>query len=184
MAQGRQIDLATEADIPRILEISNWAAANTPHHFATQPEPLDQWLSAWRQTRAVHPWLVAREDGRVVGFAKSSPQHARQAYNWTAATSVYIDPAHHGRGLGTALYGALIPLLRAQGYATLLAGITVGNKPSERLHLKAGFKLCATYHRAGWKWGAWHDVAWYELHLNESNEPPSPVRPVAEVFDA
>jgi L-amino acid N-acyltransferase YncA len=181
VAQRLRIDLAIEADIPRILEISNWAAVNTTHHFATQPEPLQQWLETWRRTQAMYPWLVARREGAIIGWAKAGPHNARQAYAWTADLSVYVAPESHGQGAGTALYSALIPILRAQGYVTLIAGVTAGNKASERLHKKAGFKQCATYHRAGWKSGAWHDVNYYEMHLQPEGQAPQAVRPVASV---
>jgi phosphinothricin acetyltransferase len=178
-----RIDLATERDVPRIVDISNWAALHTPANFATRPEPLEPWAEAWRRTCAQHPWLVARgEDGTVVGFAKSGPHRGRCAYDWTAELTVYLDPSVHGRGLGTALYGALIPILDAQGYVTLLAGITSGHEPSERLHARMGFVRCATYHRVGWKFGRWWDVGYWERHLRGADHVPGPVRAVADVF--
>lgn len=177
-----RIELAREADLPRILELSNWAAEHTAANFATQPEPLAQWVEAWRETAAAHPWLVARgEGGEVAGFAKSSPHRSRAAYNWSVELSVYIDPQWHGRGLGRALYDVLIPLLRAQGYMTALAGIVGGHEASERLHAKAGFVRCATFHCMGWKFDRWHDVGYWELQLQPLGEAPRPIRPVAEV---
>src|SRR5262249_28495969 len=159
------IDLAQECDVPRVLELSNWAAEHTPANFATKPESLERWIESWRRTSRFHPWLVARSEQSVLGFAKSSPHRKREAYDWSAEVSVYIDPNFHGKGIGTALYGTLIPILRAQGYVTLLAGITDGHEPSERLHTKAGFVRCGTFHRIGWKFGRWHDVGYWELHL-------------------
>ncbi len=176
------IRLAELADLPRIVELSNRAAAETTANFATSPEPVEQWSVAWRETSAMHPWLVACADADVIGFAKSSPHRSRGAYAWTAEVTVYIDPAHHGGGVGTALYARLIPLLRDQGYVTLLAGITAGHTASERLHARAGFVRCGTFHRAGWKFGAWHDVGYWELHLQPPDHVPAPPRPVAEVL--
>lgn len=173
-----QIVLATEADVPRIVALSNWAAAHTAANFATRPEPVETWLELWRRTHHRHPWLVARDGDEVIGFAKTSPHKAREAYAWTAEVSVYIDERAHGRGLGTALYRALIPMVTAQGYVTLLAGITAGHVASERLHARFGFTRCGTFHRAGWKLGAWHDVGWWELHLQPPGAPPRPVTPV------
>ncbi|HTM20762.1 MAG TPA: GNAT family N-acetyltransferase [Kofleriaceae bacterium] len=176
------IELAELADLPRIVELSNRAAAETTANFATAPEPVDEWTATWRNTATFHAWLVARVDGQVAGFARSGPHRSRGAYAWIVEMSVYIDPAHHGRGVGTALYGRLVPLLRAQGYVTLLAGITAGHVASERLHQRAGFVRCGTFHRAGWKFGAWHDVGYWELHLQPPDHVPSPPRPVAEVW--
>jgi phosphinothricin acetyltransferase len=176
------IALAAVDDLPRIVELSNRAAADTTANFATAPEPVDEWVATWRRTADLHPWLVARADGRVVGFARSGPHRSRGAYAWMVEMSVYIDPDHHGRGIGTALYATLIPLLRAQGYVTLLAGITAGHTASERLHQRYGFVRCGTFHRAGWKFDGWHDVGYWELDLRPGDAPPAPVRPVAEVW--
>lgn len=184
------ITLASEADVPGMLALSNWAAAHTSANFATEPEPLSAWSESFRGTRASHPWLVVHGEGhgggsdgaRVLGFAKGSPHRSRGAYRFSAEVSVYIDPSHHGRGLGRALYRVLIPLLRAQGYVTLLAGITTGNPASERLHAAFGFGLCGTYHRIGWKDGRWHDVGYFELHLVDGRLPPAELRTVEEVW--
>jgi phosphinothricin acetyltransferase len=177
------ITLAEEADIPAIVAISNWAAEHTPANFATAPETDAAWLASFRDTRAMYPWLVEREsDGRVAGFAKAGPHRARGAYRWTVEMTVYVDPERHGRGVGNRLYTRLIPILRDQGYVTLLAGITPPNPASIGLHEKHGFVACGTYHRAGWKFGRWHDVAYFELQLLPPAAPPRDLRPVAEVY--
>ena len=177
-----EIHLARREDVPRIVEISNWAAANTTANFAVQPEPLEHWIEQFDQTSATHPWLVAKRGDEVIGFAKASPHRSRCAYDWTAEVSVYVAPEHHGRGVGKALYEALIPLLRKQGFVTLLAGITSGHSASEKLHARAGFILCGTFSRVGWKFGRWHDVGYWELHLDDGEKPPGALRRVSEVW--
>jgi phosphinothricin acetyltransferase len=172
------IELARPGDLGRIADLANRAAQTGVANFATEPEPLAHWQREWAATSEYHPWLVARAGGRAIGFAKSSPHRARGAYGWTAELSVYIDEAWHGRGIGTALYRVLIPLLRAQGFVTLLAGITAGQVASERLHERAGFVRCGTFHRAGWKHGAWLDVTYWELDLQPGSGAPGPIQRV------
>lgn len=179
------IRLAGRADLGAIVGLSNWAALNTPANFATEPESEGAWAATWEATRDQHPWLVAVDaaDGaRVLGFAKSGPHRARGAYAWTAEVSVYVEPTAFGRGIGAALYARFIPLLRAQGYRMLIAGITTPNPASVRLHEKFGFVRCGTYHRVGWKFGSWHDVGYWEAHLTPADEPPQPLRSVADVW--
>jgi L-amino acid N-acyltransferase YncA len=177
------VDMAKEGDLPAILALTNAAAERSTANFATEPETLFEWTESWRKTATAYPWLVARTgDGGVAGFAKASPHRARGAYRWTAEVSVYVAPKQHGAGIGTILYRHLVPVLRAQGYVTLLAGITPPNPPSERLHALVGFVRCGTYHRAGWKFGAWQDVGYWELHLVPEHAPPRDVRPVALVW--
>ncbi|HTE55909.1 MAG TPA: GNAT family N-acetyltransferase [Kofleriaceae bacterium] len=177
------IELARAGDLERITSLVNRAGETGTANFATSPEPLEQWIDEWEKTSSTHPWLVARSSGDVLGFAKASAHRARGAYRWTAEVSIYIDEERRARGLGTALYGVLIPFLGAQGFVTLLAGITAGHTASERLHARAGFIRCGTFHRAGWKMGGWHDVGYWELQLGGGLEP-APVRGVAEVWEA
>ena len=178
------IELALAGDIARIAELANRAAETGTANFAIQPEPVAEWQEAWETTRARHPWLVARSAGKVLGFARSSPHRARGAYRWTAEMTVYIDEEWHGRRIGSSLYAVLIPLLDAQGYALLLAGITAGHAASERLHAAAGFTRCGTFHRAGWKLGGWHDVGYWELVLQKGAGAPAEVRGVDETWAA
>jgi phosphinothricin acetyltransferase len=177
-----RIVLASANDLPAILRLANLAAETTAANFATEPEPLDEWQRAWTDTREMYPWLVTRDGGSVVGFAKASPHRSRGAYRWTAEVTVYVEPELHGRRLGSALYGALVPLLREQGYVTLLAGITTPNPASERLHAAFGFARCGIHRRAGWKFGRWHDVGYWELHLSPEGRAPEPIRRVAQVW--
>jgi phosphinothricin acetyltransferase len=182
------IHLATRDDIPAILDISNWAALNTPANFAIEPEALDSWLASFDQIHMMFPWLVATDAdssnsaGAITGFAKASPHRNRCAYAWSAETTVYVHPEHVGRGVGTALYGKLIAILRAQGYATLTAGITTPNPASERLHTAFGFKRIGAFERIGWKFNRWHDVSYWQLMLSAGGPPPLRIKPVAEVW--
>jgi phosphinothricin acetyltransferase len=177
------IRLATRDDLPTILDISNWAALNTPANFAIEPETLQSWQQSYDTTHTMFPWLVACDgDLAVIGFAKASPHKGRCAYAWTAEVSVYIHPNYHGRGLGTALYGALIPMLKSQGYVTLLAGITTPNPSSEKLHASVGFMRIGAFERVGWKFGRWHNVSYHELFLTTADTPPGRIRPVSEVL--
>jgi phosphinothricin acetyltransferase len=175
---------ARAGDVPAMLAVSNWAALHTAANFAVEPEPLDMWQQLFHSTKQRYPWLVAegQDGGPVLGFAKAGPHKSRCAYGWTAELSVYVDPSAHGQGIGTALYGCLIPVLRQQGFLTLLAGITSPNPASERLHGVFGFSRCATFHRAGYKFGRFHDVGYWELHLSTWEGPPGELMDSAQAF--
>lgn len=201
------ICLARFDDLPAILVISNWAAKHTAANFAVEPETLQSWQQDWRDTHEMYPWFVAVDKpsppaplpmaegsetlpltpslggrGNVVGFAKAAPWKGRCAYHWTAEVTVYVHPDHHGQGIAASLYKALIPTLKAQGYHTLLGGITAPNPASVRLHESFGFRRVACFERVGWKFGKWHDVGYWEVVLAEQQPPPERVRPVDEVF--
>ena len=176
------IRLATVEDLPAIVGLANWAAAHTTANFALEPESVDEWRATYLRTERLHAWLVAVDAGEVVGFAKTSPLRSRAAYDWTAETTIYLRDSHFGRGLGTQLYTRLLAIAAAQGYVALLAGITAGHAASEALHRKLGFQKVAHFARLGWKFGAWHDVGYWELLLADE-APPRPILPVATVLE-
>lgn len=133
-----------------------------------------------------HPWLVVdgthddseggRADG-VAGYAYAGRFSGRPAYDWSVETSIYMAEPARGRGLGRALYAALLAVLDAQGYRQAMAGIALPNPASIRVHEAAGFTPVGVYRAAGWKFGAWHDVGWWQRSLGASDAAPEP--PVA-----
>jgi L-amino acid N-acyltransferase YncA len=125
----------------------------------------------------VAPWLVAVEGGEVVGYAYASRHRERAAYQWAVDVGVYLRADRVRRGLGRALYGVLLPLLRLQGFCTAHAGITLPNAGSVGLHEALGFRPVGVYPAVGWKLGAWHDVGWWRLPLQD--RPPSPAPPLS-----
>ena len=118
-----------------------------------------------RRMATAHAWLVAEEDGEIVGYAYGSPHHERAAYRWAADVAIYIAPSHQRRGLGRRLYTDLFAMLREQGLRMLCAGLTMPNAGSDGLHRSMGFEEVGVYRKIGWKDGAWHDVRWYQLDL-------------------
>jgi phosphinothricin acetyltransferase len=128
-----------------------------------------------------HPWLVAEEDGEVVGYAYACPFQERAAYRWSAGVSVYVAAERLGRGLGRALYEELFARLRRQGFQVACAGITLPNDASVGLHERLGFVAVGVNRRIGWKRGAWRDVGWWQLELVPAGDgapaEPSPPEP-------
>jgi L-amino acid N-acyltransferase YncA len=129
---------------------------------------------------AAYAWLVAVDDGRVIGYAYGTGHREREAYRWAADVTVYIDAAHHRAGVGRALYSVLFERLRAAGLWTLCAGITQPNDASNALHRSMGFTPVGTFRRIGWKAGAWQDVLWLELDLRPGEDGPPPAE--LEIF--
>lgn len=134
-----------------------------------------------RRISLTHPWLVAELDGAVAGFAYGSQHRERAAYRWAADVAVYLDRSHRRRGIGRALYGALLALLERQGIRIACAGITLPNDASVALHKACGFEPVGVYRRIGWKAGTWRDVGWWQLELAPATdaapaEPETPQR--------
>ena len=114
-------------------------------------------------------------------MAASSAMRMRAAYQWDAELSIYLDPAHTGRGVGRALYSALMQLLQAQGLKNVYGKITVPNAQSEALHRSLGFACLGVYRQTGYKNGRWHDVALYEKRIAPCTPAPAPPVALAQV---
>jgi L-amino acid N-acyltransferase YncA len=128
-----------------------------------------------------HAWVVAEVGGDVKGYAYAAPHATRDAYRWACSTAVYVKGDSLGRGIGPALYGALLERVAARGYLTATAGITLPNERSVSMHEKFGFREAARYRRIGYKLGAWHDVIWMQRDLVAEGTdfpvpPPEPGR--------
>ena len=121
---------------------------------------------------ASHVWLVAEENGEVIGYAYAARFHQRAAYRWSAEASIYLAPAARGRGIGTGLLTELLERLRAMGFVNVFGGTALPNPASERLLDAFGFKKVAHWEHVGFKLGAWHDVSWRQLTLQEPTVPP------------
>ena len=136
------------------------------------PPDAAQMAARIESASRAHAWLLVERGGVVEGYAYGGPMHTRAAYRWSCEVSVYLDRGSRGEGLGRALYDALLPALAARGFRTAVAGMTLPNAASERLHRSVGFEPVGVYRRIGYKLGAWHDVAWVQCALGEGPDPP------------
>lgn len=176
--QEKRIRLASNADAEELLAIYAPYVRDTAISF--ECEVVSPAVFAQRIERICreYPYLVCIADDQIVGYAYARRQMARAAYEWNAELSVYLAPAFTGRGIGRALYGALMALLRLQQVHTVYGGVTLPNPASERLHLSLGFRRLGVYHRTGYKCGKWHDVAWFEKQILPYLADPLPFRPI------
>jgi L-amino acid N-acyltransferase YncA len=110
-------------------------------------------------------FLVTEGDGRVAGFAATSPYSEREAYAGIAECSVYVAPELRGRGLGSALLDALAVEAERQGLHKLVGKLFVGNEASARLVAGCGFRVVGTHERHGQLEGEWRDVILVERIL-------------------
>lgn len=156
--------------------------AGSPVSFEEAEPSSADFAARIARIAATHPYLVCERDGRIAGFAYGAPHRERAAYRWAADVSVYVDPAQQRRGIGRALYEALLARLRAQRFHVACAGITLPNAASVGLHESLGFELVGIYRGIGWKAGAWRDVGWWQLRLSAptgDTPPPEPLPPVS-----
>ena len=94
------------------------------------------------------------------------------AYRFSCEVSVYVERGRRRTGSGRLLYEALLERLVARGYRMAVAGMTLPNEESAGLHRAMGFESVGVYRRIGWKFGAWHDVAWMQRAIGVEGDPP------------
>jgi phosphinothricin acetyltransferase len=167
---------ATPDDAAACAAVYRPYVTGTAVSFETRAPTTAEMARRIAQAQDRHAWLVHEEAGRVLGYAYGVPYLAREAYRWSTAVSVYLHADAHGRGLGRALYTALLDRLAARGYRMALAGITLPNEASEALHRALGFEPIGVHRRVGWKQGRWRDVLWTQRPLGDDDDPPAEPR--------
>lgn len=169
------IRLAGEADADQIASIYRPYVEQSRISF--EEEAPDATEIAKRMSGPIHPWLVAQDGGRIVGYASTSPMRDRAAYRWSVETGIYLAPESQGRGLGRKLLAAHLGLLERQGFVTIVAGIALPNDASVALHEKLGFTLSGIERGVGYKLGEWVDVGRWQKDLALRDATPTEPRP-------
>jgi len=157
-----------------ILAIFNEAIANSTALYDYKlrtPQDMVDWFDG--KARKHYPVLgIENESGELMGFASYGKFRERPAYKYTVEHSVYVDVRFRGRGVGRKLLEAIIVEAEIQDYHVLVGGIDASNAVSIKLHESLGFTACGIVHQAGYKFGRWLDLAFYQLILKT---PASPV---------
>ncbi len=149
---------------------------DTAISFELEPPTAEEMAERVAATLPTYPWLVWEAEGRAVGYVYAGRHAPRAAYRWSAEVTAYVAPAFHRKGLATILYAALFDILRRQGFHAVFAGVTLPNPPSVGLHEAVGMAPVGVYREAGFKFGAWRDVGWWGMTLDDGEgEPAEPI---------
>lgn len=156
-----------------ILAIFNEAIANSTALYDYRPRTpamMEAWFAA--KAQGDYPVIGAVDPaGELMGFASYGPFRAWPAYRYSVEHSVYVDRRFRGRGLGKTLLQEAVRAATAQDYHMMIGGIDAANQASIALHLSLGFSHCASIKQAGYKFGRWLDLEFYQLIL------PTPLQP-------
>lgn len=82
---------------------------------------------------------------------------------------MHID--HRRKGLGYALLQRLIDKAIEQQYHVMIGGIDTANQGSILLHERLGFVHAGTIQQAGFKFGRWLDLGFYQRLLDTPANP-------------
>jgi len=154
---------ATNDDVRAIVGIYNWAVNQTFATIDSEPlsteEAADWWETHARRSRLV----VATDDSGVIGWARLFPWKQRGID--VVEDLVYVDPVHHGRGIGRALLTELIKQATGLGYRTIVATVATDNRSGLQLHEKLGFESVGTIRNAANKFDRWMDITLMQRSL-------------------
>jgi L-amino acid N-acyltransferase YncA len=157
---------ATANDSEALARIYNYYVRETIVTFEEEEISSQQMAARIEDVAgAALPWLLAEDQGVIVGYASASKWKVRSAYRFSVETTIYLDPERFGKGIGTRLYRELLSLLRPRSIHSVIGGIALPNAASVALHESLGFAKVAHFKEVGFKFGRWVDVGYWQLTL-------------------
>jgi phosphinothricin acetyltransferase len=155
---------ARSEDAGQIAEIYNHYVKTSTITFEEEPVSHSDMAVRMQEIQTLsYPWLVATISSDVIGFAYAGKWKARAAYRHSTEITVYVRAGQERCGVGSALYGQLLPALRSLGVHAVIGGVALPNDASVRLHEKFGFQKCAHFREVGFKFNRWIDVAYWQI---------------------
>ena len=160
---------ATPDDAKALLDIYEYYVKETAITFEYDVPSEEEFRGRIEKTLQKYPYIVAVEDGRIVGYAYASSFKEREAYKYCVETTIYIDKDLRRSGIGRALYLELEKQLKAQGILNLNACIGYPEVEDEHLtfdsvkfHEKLGYSMVGEFHKCGYKFDRWYNMVWME----------------------
>jgi phosphinothricin acetyltransferase len=158
---------AEDRDLDSIFRIRNDVIQTSDAILEDEPWPAEKRQSWWDSREKNLPCivLVDASDG-VQGYAILAYYGDRSGYRVTGEVSIHLDPSARGRGYGKLLFQALIAAGKEFGFHSLMSRITAKNQGSIRMHESAGFRQVGYFPEVARKFGAYVDVAVYQLRFD------------------
>lgn len=159
---------ATVDDLPAVAAIYTHYTLKTTTTFNIEVRSPREWRDRFQAHVVDGPYLllVAVDGDGVVGFVETQRFRPKAAYDRSVEISVYISPDAVSRGVGARLFEELLSRLEADArFHRAFSIIALPNAASIALHERFGFVHRGTLTEAGYKFGQYLDVAYYERAL-------------------
>lgn len=188
MSNGVSIRFARPEDAAALVDIYAPYVLETAITFEYEVPSPEEFRARMENIQRRYPYLVAERDGAIAGYAYAGGFVGRAAYDWSVETTIYLRRDARGRGLGRALYEALEAALREMGVTNLNACIGYPAEEDARLtknsaefHGHLGYAMVGEFHKCGYKFGRWYNMAWMEKLIGEHPAAPAAVKNVNDI---
>lgn len=161
-----------EKDSKQISEIEGYYIENTEITYLEVKRTEKEIKYEIEKVEEILPWLVAEEEGKILGYAYASKYRLRPAYRWDCEFSVYLAKDALGCGLGRKFYGVLLEIVKGLGYINVFGVLNMPNQRSEALHEGFGFEKIGYEKGTAYKNGKWLDIAVFQKRLTNSWDKP------------
>lgn len=169
---------ATIDDAEAILKIYQYYILHTAISFEYQVPALEEFENRIRNTIKKYPYFVAEKNKKIVGYTYAGPFIHRAAYDWSAETTIYLEPGITKCGIGRTLYETLECALKEMGILNLYACIGYPsekddeyiNKNSAEFHKHLGFKKTGEFYKCGYKFNRWYNMIWMEKIIGKHED--------------
>ena len=172
MSEAPIIRPSRDEDLAAITAIYGYHVLHGVASFEEAPPPLAE--MARRRADILGrglPYLIAEQNGRVVGYCYAGPFRPRIGYRYSLEDSIYIEERQRGRGIGRALLAPLLERCTELGYRQMIAVIGGSETvASIRLHEALGFRQAGTFNAIGFKFGRWIDTVLMQRALGAGSE--------------
>lgn len=177
------IEDISEKDIEQALSIYNYYVKNTAITFDYNIQTIDDFKAKVKEISKKYPYLVAKENNKVVGYAYAGPFVGRDAYNHSCELTIYLDNKEKGRGVGKKLYSKMEQILRQMGIMNLYSCIAYPDKDDEYLtsnsrdfHKHLGFTQVGYFNKCGYKFNRFYNMVWMEKIIKNPKDKVKVIR--------
>lgn len=177
------------SDAERLLEIYAPYIEHTAITFEYEVPMVEEFRTRIAHTLEKYPYIVAEQNGYIMGYAYAGSFKGRAAYNWSVETSIYVEQSIQHHGIGGKLYTGLEKILKEMNILNLNACIGYPKAEDEYLtrnsvefHEHMGYRMVGRFHDSGYKFGRWYDMVWMEKLLGEHPDEPAPVKRFSDIL--
>lgn len=182
------IRIATVKDAEQLLKIYAPYIESTAITFEYEVPSVEEFAGRIKRVLSKYPYLVAEQDGELLGYAYVSSFKERAAYAWAVETSIYVDQKARNKGIGGKLLHALEAILKEQGILNVNACIAYPEAEDEYLtknsvefHAHLGYRLVGEFHQCGYKFDRWYNMVWMEKQIGEHHQGQAAPKTFAEI---